>query len=1339
MRKFLLSAALLLTCAAGIPLRAAGPALKWNAANRFAGWHRPVGMTMKQENGLLILDITGKDSGMMNLSVDIAPADFGMLEVDYRATGLPKSNHGEFYYAGSANDFAEQRVWRLWNLDVSGQWTTLRIDGNRFPRGPVEECKRITKLRLDLTNEFPGRIEIREIRLLPPPAPLTVWNAANQFSGWHRPVGMTMKRENGLLILDITAKDSGMMNLSTKIPTAEYGALEVDYRATGLPERNQGEFYYATDKTDFSEQRVWRHWNLDVSGQWKTLRFEGRNFSPQAWKDCGTVTKLRLDLVNEFPGRIEIKEIRFMPFLPELADSQEIRKARKFPEVKCEIPANPPHVLDLGRPYYTGYMVKAQEDREPEIPAGGARFGFRREFTLEELPVKARIHIAGDDAYTCKLNGRHVSGAGSWYAPDIVDLEPGRFTVGKNVLTGIYWNHGGPGGVYFQIDLLMPDNTIRKIVSDENVELTPTGHNRDWTYPPADAVYRPAVLQTISPEGPWGRILPYKPLLPEGLSVTKNEFPAEVESGRRYDWKLEFFGVRCDPEDKITLRLESATGLEILEKRFKVGDVRSDDGKWNIPVETPKFVSSGPMRLKLLSSRVILPETVREFSYRNTRQKGPDYRARVRDGEVYLNGRRIMPILGHSAGKNENYQDMMFEYGGVELRGFTPRVDRAGSWWVGPGKYDFATVDARINKMLSLDENAGLIVYIPTTPPRWWARLYPDEIARYQDGKLLNDHEAKVSFASEKYREDAAAALDAFIEHMRKAPYSDRIAGYVVVGGYTSEWIQWYPFDYKNFSDYSEPARKRFAEYLKKEAPDLAPGIPTVAERRACEFGYFVHPQSNRRTLLYTRFMSDMIAECIEVLVRKVRQVAGEEKLIGVYYGYTMTCGNMGKLLNGSHGSLKRILDLEELDFFLCPMTYADRNLGDCGDDGMPFAAMRAAGKMPVVEDDIRTHLQGEPQPYYQTPDTWSTEQVIRRSLGRILSRNQMAEFYAGTTGTEFASKAVQNDFRTFRKAAKFIVDHEIKARPEIAVVVSARGFDYMAEFQKNSLVWHWEYAMGTGKPIFVPHLCKAITGEAVCFQRTALSKIGAPVDYLLAEDLGRVADRPYKLWIFLNQFDTTPELDAALKKIRSRSGTCLFLYAPGVFRNDRIDFANMERLTGIKLRVKEGSGMTRVTFPAKKTPETALLRYRGMGSENFLPLLFEAVSGRPLATYPDGKVGVAVTNVGRTKSIFCGVTKLSADFLRSLAADAGVWIYSDSEDVLFASDAFLTLHAATGGRKTLRFRRPVDVADVFTGEVLARNVKQFTFDVKMLETKVFYYGNDADAFVEAMKRDPAR
>ena len=66
-----------------------------------------------------------------------------------------------------------------------------------------------------------------------------------------------------------------------------------------------------------------------------------------------------------------------------------------------------------------------------------------------------------DDAYAAKLNGRSLRNAGSWNSPDIQDLGPEYFAVGENRLTGVYWNQGGPGGLYFQLEMLMADGSIR--------------------------------------------------------------------------------------------------------------------------------------------------------------------------------------------------------------------------------------------------------------------------------------------------------------------------------------------------------------------------------------------------------------------------------------------------------------------------------------------------------------------------------------------------------------------------------------------------------------------------------------------------------------------------------------------------------------------------------------------------------------------------------------------------------------------------------------------------------------------------------------------------------------
>ncbi len=79
------------------------------------------------------------------------------------------------------------------------------------------------------------------------------------------------------------------------------------------------------------------------------------------------------------------------------------------------------------------------------------------------------------------------------------------------------------------------------------------------------------------------------------------------------------------------------------------------------------------------------------------------------------------------------------------------------------------------------------------------------------------------------------------------------------------------------------------------------------------------------------------------------------------------------------------------------------------------------------------------------------------------------------------------------------------------------------------------------------------------------LSRIGAPCDYYLLDDLLEFDVKPYKLYIFLNAFylDNTRR-DKIKEKICKDSNTTVWLYAPGYINKDA-DIDNMYNLTGFR------------------------------------------------------------------------------------------------------------------------------------------------------------------------------
>jgi hypothetical protein len=78
---------------------------------------------------------------------------------------------------------------------------------------------------------------------------------------------------------------------------------------------------------------------------------------------------------------------------------------------------------------------------------------------------------------------------------------------------------------------------------------------------------------------------------------------------------------------------------------------------------------------------------------------------------------------------------------------------------------------------------------------------------------------------------------------------------------------------------------------------------------------------------------------------------------------------------------------------------------------------------------------------------------------------------------------------------------------------------------------------------------------------------------------------------------------------------------------------------------------------------------------------------------------------------------------LRELARYAGVHIYSESEDVMYADHNFVALHTVRSGAKTIQLPHSADVWEVYTDRQVASGVSQFTDTMSSGATHLYYYG----------------
>jgi hypothetical protein len=248
------------------------------------------------------------------------------------------------------------------------------------------------------------------------------------------------------------------------------------------------------------------------------------------------------------------------------------------------------------------------------------------------------------------------------------------------------------------------------------------------------------------------------------------------------------------------------------------------------------------------------------------------------------------------------------------------------------------------------------------------------------------------------------------------------------------------------------------------------------------------------------------------------------------------------------------------------------------------------------------------------------------------------------------------------------------------------------------------------------------LTAPLIYYQRNVIDRLGAPADILLAESLSDVEKLPYKLYIFLNLFAPDARTLQVIEKLRRSGIKVLFCYAPGGLSGAEFAGFQLEKLP---------DSAPVMTVTDRMHPATCDLAVDIPPLTGRIPLyaVKKTPDVRVLGRYPGGETALAVNG----NMVFCGVPMLSPDLLRSLAKWAGVHIYSSTNDVLFANTGFVAFHAVTAGKKRITLPEKSDIVDAFSGEVLARGCREFTFEAKLHESRLFYCGN-AEKFISELE-----
>jgi hypothetical protein len=198
------------------------------------------------------------------------------------------------------------------------------------------------------------------------------------------------------------------------------------------------------------------------------------------------------------------------------------------------------------------------------------------------------------------------------------------------------------------------------------------------------------------------------------------------------------------------------------------------------------------------------------------------------------------------------------------------------------------------------------------------------------------------------------------------------------------------------------------------------------------------------------------------------------------------------------------------------------------------------------------------------------------------------------------------------------------------------------------------------------PYLHSAITQFLA-----KLPTLGTPYSTYLLADLDAVP--AHRMYLFPLAFDLTDEIRAAIQALK-RGGNTLVFWGP----------AGTGQWVDNRLKVSEG------------------LQHELLGFS------------------PEGD-GIQTREFEGWRCVWVPARELEIETARELSAEAGVHLYSRTNDALYAGRGLISLHAAEAGEKSLSFRSRVRIREVFAdAEPLGATGTEIRFPLRKGETRTF-------------------
>lgn len=647
--------------------------------------------------------------------------------------------------------------------------------------------------------------------------------------------------------------------------------------------------------------------------------------------------------------------------------------------------------------------------------------------------------------------------------------------------------------------------------------------------------------------------------------------------------------------------------------------------------------------------------------------------------------------------------------------------------WTGPDAYDFSDMDQKMKVILDANPSAYVFPRVYMCSPPWWDEQHPDQLVKWDDGtteRKIGRKNRFPSWASEEYRLASANNLRRFIEHVRNQWYADRVIGYHIASGMWEEWFYWSSTGssdgLSDLEDYSDPMVSGFQKWLgRKYASEDAlqkawneavvtlatARIPTRAERQATDMFVWRDPAIHQNVIDYNQFYCENVTEIISLLAQTVKEATHGEQLVGVFYGYMFFAYADNWMQDNGHLALHKLLQCKDIDFLTAPSAYAFRELGTGYSTGEAATdAVRLHGKYYMNENDYRTHLVVKQDDYRRVSTLAESESVQLRELGNMITR-AWGGWWFDMGGGWYDEPEFMNMIKKMNEIGEKSIHVDRAANSEIAVVVDENSIFYT----------------GPKKTLMLPLMYDQIL---------PLGKIGAPFDWVFLNDLETAP--PYKFYIFLNAFHVDAQQKLAISRLRSRGAKALlWLYGAGFAGEKSLDVKGCSDLTGIHMQMKNREAPLCVRIAesgARMLPSVVAGSTYGT-KKSIGPLLYPDDPDAQVLGILDGQgvPGLVLKKVDGVDAYYSAAPTLPSVVLRGLAARAGVHVYNNHDDVIYANKKFLSIHTLAAGVRNIRLPSQTDVYDVYRDALVAKDAVEFSVDLPAKHTSLYFLGSEEE------------